>query len=123
MRLAKKALPSLFVEILEASQVFLQPVQDVERSRMVFGNAVLIGDAAGTVRPHTALGTSKAFGDAILLARTLAGWKSGAALPSERLAAWEENRLGHLAQLKQLGLRAAAGSKLGTDGTLRWAEE
>jgi 2-polyprenyl-6-methoxyphenol hydroxylase-like FAD-dependent oxidoreductase len=122
VRLAKKALPQLFVEVLEASHVFLQPVQDVERSRMVFDRALLIGDAAGTVRPHTAQGTSKAFGDAILLTRALDGWKAGDALPADRLAAWEERRLRHIAQLKRLGLRSAAGSKLGTVGApIPWA--
>jgi len=116
LALADAALPELLARLVRASSVFLQPVQDLAPSPMVFGRAVLIGDAAGTVRPHTASGTSKAFADAILLALALDGWRAGEPLPHARLAQWERQRLGDLVSLGQTGVRLAAGSHLGVDG-------
>jgi 2-polyprenyl-6-methoxyphenol hydroxylase-like FAD-dependent oxidoreductase len=112
--LAETALPPLLAQVIEASEVFMQPVLDVAPSRMLFGPAALIGDAAGTVRPHTASGTSKAFADAILLAMALDDWKSPDALPA-RLNQWERQRLGDLTVLSETGMRLAADSLLGVD--------
>jgi len=116
LALARRSVPRPLARLVRASTVFLQPIQDVAPSRMAFGRAALVGDAAGTVRPHTASGTSKAFADAILLAAALDGWVAGAPLPQGRLAEWERRRLEELAALRRMGLRLAAGSHLGVDG-------
>ena len=62
--LAEQTLPPQFVNLVQRSRIFMQPVFDLPPVRMVADRVVLLGDAAGTVRPHTASGTSKALGDA-----------------------------------------------------------
>lgn len=116
--LAEAVLPPQFAELVNASTVFMQPVYDMPPGRMVddhSGHIVLLGDAAGTVRPHTASGTSKAFGDAAGLAVALgdAGNRDDL-LP--RLLTWEANRRAHQTALAQHGLRLAAQSSLGPRG-------
>ncbi|MFF3734901.1 hypothetical protein ACFYXM_32615 [Streptomyces sp. NPDC002476] len=74
----------------------------------------MIGDAAGTVRPHTASGTSKAFADAAGLAAALRGWTPGQDEPGGRLADWEQERLLRLAALSRAGIGLANQSSLGT---------
>lgn len=112
--LAKDTLPSLFQELVEASRLFMQPVQDVNVQSRVHGRAFLIGDAAGTVRPHTASGTSKAFGDAALLADALKLWQSGTTLPKDRLDTWEAYRNSNLGSTAKRGHQMAAHSGLGS---------
>ena len=46
---------------------FLQAIFDYEAPRLRNGRTVLLGDAAYVVRPHTAMGVSKAAGDAMAL--------------------------------------------------------
>ena len=113
--LARDQLPPQFAELVEHSNVFLQPVFDVAPVTMADDHAVLIGDAAGTVRPHTASGTSKAFGDAADLARTIHGADSRGELP-QMLKQWEAHRLSHLSAVARHGIRLAAQSSLGTPG-------
>ncbi|MUM35034.1 hypothetical protein FZI93_26940 [Mycobacterium sp. CBMA361] len=79
-------------------------------------HVALIGDAAGTVRPHTASGTSKALGDAAGLATALTGWHPGPALPMPALQAWESARLSHLQAVAASGIRLANQSGLGPAG-------
>ncbi|MEJ1180457.1 MULTISPECIES: FAD binding domain-containing protein [unclassified Pseudarthrobacter] len=112
--LAETALPALLSKLVLSSTTFLQPVQDLKPMRMRHGRACLIGDAAGTVRPHTASGTSKAFADATILALALGGWDSRQPLPTERLQRWELTRLSALANIAEHGQRLAASSALGT---------
>ncbi|WFR74238.1 hypothetical protein P9209_13420 [Prescottella defluvii] len=88
---ADASLPPQFAQLVERSQVFMQPVFDLRPHRMVADHTALIGDAAGAVRPHTASGTSKAFGDAAGLAAALNGWAPGRDLPVGRLADWERS--------------------------------
>ncbi len=111
---AEASLPSPFAELVRHSEVFMQPVFDLRPFRMVADHAALIGDAAGTVRPHTASGTSKAFGDAAGLAAAMRGWAPGHDLPARRLADWEEQRLIHLVRLSEMGINLAERSELGT---------
>lgn len=80
---------------------------------MMADHAALIGDAAGTVRPHTASGTSKAFGDAAGLATALQGWTPRQPLPATKLENWEVQRLDRLVTLSELGLELAERSTLG----------
>ncbi|WP_299682328.1 FAD-dependent monooxygenase [uncultured Roseobacter sp.] len=110
---AARTLPPLFRNLVEASRLFMQPVQDVVPQARIHGRAVLIGDAAGTVRPHTAAGTSKAFGDATLLAEALKDWRSEDALPTDVLDRWAVIRDRDLQVTAQRGYALAARSGLG----------
>ena len=117
--LGRDTLPPQFAELVECSSVFMQPVFDVPPAAMTGNHAVLIGDAAGTVRPHTASGTSKAFGDAAALARALRTARTGADSYDElprMLKQWESQRLAHLASVARHGIRLAAQSSLGVAG-------
>lgn len=113
--LAHEQLPPQFAELVEHSTVFMQPVFDVAPATMTGDHAVLLGDAAGTVRPHTASGTSKAFGDAAELARALVGADSYGDLPRV-LKQWEARRLAHLTAVARHGIGLAARSSLGVAG-------
>jgi len=114
--LAAIHLPTVFRELVSRSKLFLQPVQDVSGQPRLHGHCALIGDAAGTVRPHTASGTSKAFADATLLATALGGWTAGHPLPDDRLQCWDRQRQGDLAMISSMGMRLAASSALGVAG-------
>jgi 2-polyprenyl-6-methoxyphenol hydroxylase-like FAD-dependent oxidoreductase len=50
----------------------LQPIYDLETTRMAFGRVAIIGDAAFVARPHVAAGVAKAADDAAALAAALA---------------------------------------------------
>src|ERR1700683_2414842 len=52
-------------------ELLLQPIYDLERSRLCFGRVAIIGDAAFVARPHVAAGLSKAADDAAALAVAL----------------------------------------------------
>lgn len=115
-RLAGDLLPTPFADLVALSNVFLQPVFDLPPTHMIADHVALIGDAAGTVRPHTASGTSKALGDAAGLADALTGWTPPDPLPLVRLQRWERGRLAHLITVAEAGKRLADHSFLGTDG-------
>ncbi|MEM9223548.1 MAG: FAD-dependent monooxygenase [Pseudomonadota bacterium] len=110
---ARQSLPPLFRDLVAASTLFMQPVQDVAHHQRIHGRALLIGDAAGTVRPHTASGTSKAFGDAAMLANALREWTVSVPLPANLLAHWAETRNADLNATALRGRRLAAASGLG----------
>lgn len=114
--LAHDALPEPFAELVSRSTVFMQPVFDLPPARMVADHVVLLGDAAGTVRPHTASGTSKALGDAAGLAQALDGWKRPEPVPLHQLRRWETDRLTHLLAVADAGIRLANRSSLGVTG-------
>ncbi|MGV9703870.1 FAD binding domain-containing protein [Streptomyces sp. NPDC003483] len=111
---AGASLPPQFAHLVRLSDLFMQPVYDLAPRRMVADHAALVGDAAGTVRPHTASGTSKAFGDAAGLAAALQGWRPDQELPAKALEMWEMQRLSRLVSLAESGLHLAARSTLGT---------
>lgn len=113
--LAHDQLPPQLAQLVELTRVFLQPVFDVAPAAMAGDHAVLIGDAAGTVRPHTASGTSKALGDAADLARAVHGADSYGELP-RMLNQWEAHRLSHRTAVARQGIRLAAQSSLGIAG-------
>ncbi|WP_255794711.1 FAD binding domain-containing protein [Mycobacteroides abscessus] len=122
--LAEKSLPPLFTRLVSHSNPFLQPVMDVAAGHMRRGSVFLIGDAAGTVRPHTASGTSKSIADAALLAQVFRGWSAGEALPESQLRIWESRRLRSLHEIASVGIARAIGSQLGTaDSALVWDRE
>jgi 2-polyprenyl-6-methoxyphenol hydroxylase-like FAD-dependent oxidoreductase len=70
---AKRELPPLCARLVEREpQPFVQAIFDYEAPTMVKGRIALLGDAAFIVRPHTAMGVSKAAGDAMFLRDSLA---------------------------------------------------
>jgi 2-polyprenyl-6-methoxyphenol hydroxylase-like FAD-dependent oxidoreductase len=65
---ARVELPDVFSEIVvKEKSPFLQGIFDYEAPVMYRGRAVLLGDAAFVVRPHTAMGIAKAAADAMEL--------------------------------------------------------
>ena len=65
---AENLLPGVLSEIVTSEEFpFLQAIFDYEAPRLRNGRTVLLGDAAYVVRPHTAMGVSKAAGDAMAL--------------------------------------------------------
>ncbi|WP_408056532.1 FAD binding domain-containing protein [Tardiphaga alba] len=69
---ANRLLPPAFADVISAEpRPFVQGIFDMSSSRMVRGSIALLGDAAFVVRPHTAMGVSKAAGDAMALVRAL----------------------------------------------------
>jgi 2-polyprenyl-6-methoxyphenol hydroxylase-like FAD-dependent oxidoreductase len=65
---ARRELPSVLAEVVtQEAAPFLQAIFDYEAPTLRHGRLVLLGDAAFVVRPHTAMGVSKAAGDAMAL--------------------------------------------------------
>ena len=67
---------------------FIQAIYDLESPQLVFGRALLIGDAAFVARPHAGMGVTKAALDAQTLAQAFAEPDRAPAL-----AAWQSRRL------------------------------
>lgn len=66
---AQMMLAPAFQQLVNATgEPFVQAILDLQVSRMVFGRAVLLGDAAFVPRPHTAGSTAKAAANALSLA-------------------------------------------------------
>ena len=63
--------PALLDALLKIRQPFFTPVYDFNAPTLVYGRVALVGDAAGSSRPHMGFGVSKAGGDAQALARAL----------------------------------------------------
>lgn len=70
---ARAILPPQFLDCLDNMRPFFTPIYDFAAPRLVFGGAVLVGDAAASARPHMGFGMAKAGGDAQALAEALAG--------------------------------------------------
>jgi 2-polyprenyl-6-methoxyphenol hydroxylase-like FAD-dependent oxidoreductase len=60
--------PALAAVVAASSRPLLQPIFDLESPRLVFGQVVLVGDAAFVARPHVGTGVTKAALDAQELA-------------------------------------------------------
>jgi 2-polyprenyl-6-methoxyphenol hydroxylase-like FAD-dependent oxidoreductase len=83
---------------------FMQPIVDLRSPKMVFGRAVLLGDAASVPRPHTAGSTAKAAANAHALALALSStWQSGATIDSA-LKRWENQQLQRGRLMTDLGI-------------------
>jgi 2-polyprenyl-6-methoxyphenol hydroxylase-like FAD-dependent oxidoreductase len=95
-------LPPQFADAVEAEdKPSIQGIFDYQAPRMTGRSVALVGDAAFVVRPHTAMGLSKAAGDVMALARSLASQpKLGAALHR-----YEEERLIAGRYIADYGLR------------------
>jgi 2-polyprenyl-6-methoxyphenol hydroxylase-like FAD-dependent oxidoreductase len=101
LRAAARALlpPQLEEVIRSTARPFLQPIYDVETSRMAVGRVALVGDAAFLARPHVAAGVTKAAEDAMALATAL---RPAEAIDAA-LARFEAARLGINRQVMQRG--------------------
>jgi len=87
---AEEQLPWQQVELLKAEpQPFFQAIYDLECDRLVFGRAVLLGDAAFVARPHVGAGVTKSALDARCLADALQAHGGIAAA----LSSYERDRL------------------------------
>ncbi|MEM7465884.1 MAG: FAD-dependent monooxygenase [Pseudomonadota bacterium] len=80
--------PQAQAVIKATAEPFIQGMYDFVVPQMRFNQAILIGDAAFTARPHVGLGVSKAADDASKLALALSAQDQDSAL-----AAWEESRV------------------------------
>jgi len=79
-RNAVALLPPQFAEVvLRSNRHMVQPIYDVESTRISFDRVALVGDAAFVARPHVGVGVLKAGEDALELARCLADSGSVAA--------------------------------------------
>ncbi len=114
--IAGREFPPQFQELVEKTEEpFVQRVLDMMPRKMVFGRALLIGDAASIVRPHTGSGTAKAVEDAIRLADHLSevGRVDDRSDLETHLAAWEAERLAANRSLVERGRTLA--SEFGID--------
>ena len=71
----------------------LQPIYDLQSTRLAFGRVAIIGDAAFVARPHVAAGVSKASDDAATLAAALDGDDVEAALRRFEVARLADNNI------------------------------
>jgi 2-polyprenyl-6-methoxyphenol hydroxylase-like FAD-dependent oxidoreductase len=87
---AEHQLPPQHVDLLKSEpQPFFQAIYDLECDRLVFGRAVLLGDAAFVARPHVGAGVTKAALDARCLSEALQAHGDIAAA----LSSYERGRL------------------------------
>lgn len=104
---AVRLLPPPFAEAVKTEPFpSIQGIFDYEARHMVGKRTALIGDAAFVVRPHTAMGVSKAAGDVMSLRNNL---RRGASLV-DALQAFESERreIGH--RIAEYGRRLGASS-------------
>jgi 2-polyprenyl-6-methoxyphenol hydroxylase-like FAD-dependent oxidoreductase len=92
--------PPFAAAVLSEPEPFLQSIVDYVAPAMTAHRAVLLGDAAAVVRPHTAMGAAKAAGDALALQDALRRWPLDAAL-----AAYDRDRLEVARAVAQYGVR------------------
>jgi len=107
---AKTWLGPTFRALVEATdEPFMQPIVDLRVPKMVFGRAVLLGDAASVPRPHTAGSTAKAAANAHALALALSSVsRSGTAIDAA-LQRWEHQQLQRGRLMTDLGISLGNG--------------
>lgn len=116
MDIARALLPPQFQELLEATEEpFAQPIRDLAVPQMVFGRAVLVGEAAFVVRPHTAAAAAKAAADGMKLGQALSDGDNNLA---ENLRRFEAPQLQMGLHLRDYGIRAGNQSQF--PGGLSW---
>lgn len=105
----------------------LQPIYDLESTRMAFGRIAVLGDAAFVARPHVAAGVSKASDDAAALAEALsaeddvaAGLKrfEAARLPENHSIIRRARHLGAYLQATRTDEEQARAGRHSTDGAV-----
>lgn len=107
LRLAsRERLPDVLSQLVAATRrPFIQAIFDAVSPDFVDGRVALVGDAACTLRPHTASGTSKAAEDAVSLAQSLPINTRDVA---GQLAQWSAQRRIKVASLLARGPQLAA---------------
>ncbi|WP_175817132.1 FAD-dependent monooxygenase [Burkholderia diffusa] len=111
-QLAGERLPASLSQLVLATRApFNQAIFDALSPGFVDGRVALIGDAACTVRPHTASGTSKAASDAVSLAEALPAHATDVVA---RLAQWSTRRREEVTSLLDKGPQLATAFGLGT---------
>lgn len=98
---AARANPAFRALIDSTGDIFVHAIQDLQVPRMVFGRALLIGDAAFVPRPHTAGSTAKAAANAVALARAL----DGTADTGRALRQWQQDQLAQGEQMARWGIQ------------------
>jgi 2-polyprenyl-6-methoxyphenol hydroxylase-like FAD-dependent oxidoreductase len=83
---------------------FMQPIVDLRAPKMVFGRAVLLGDAASVPRPHTAGSTAKAASNAHALALALLSAQRNGEPIDSALKHWESQQLQRGKLMTELGI-------------------
>jgi 2-polyprenyl-6-methoxyphenol hydroxylase-like FAD-dependent oxidoreductase len=102
---ARALLPESLARTVELeSQPFIQAIFDYEAPIFAKERIALLGDAACIVRPHTAMGVSKAAGDAMALRRHLVEHSD----PIEAIAAYSVERGNLSRQIAAYGRRLGA---------------
>jgi len=110
MEIARAVLPPQFRELMEATdEPFVQPIRDLAVPRMVFGRAVLVGEAAFVVRPHTAAAAAKAAADGMMLGQAL---RDGDVNLTENLRRFEALQMQMGLHLRDYGIRVGNQSQL-----------
>ncbi|OXI28455.1 hypothetical protein CFB89_29795 [Burkholderia sp. AU16741] len=99
--------PTLAALVDATPAPFAQSIVDLAAARMAFGRAVLLGDAACIVRPHTAAGVAKAADNAVDLAEALHDVARGAAFDAA-LAGWDARQRAASALLSARGIALGA---------------
>lgn len=101
---ARNLLAPTLAALVDATHApFAQAIRDLVVERMVFGRAVLLGDAACLVRPHTAAGVAKAADNAVGLAEAMQAVARGTAFDAA-LSRWERDQQKINASLSALGI-------------------
>ncbi|ABI86641.1 FAD binding domain protein [Burkholderia ambifaria AMMD] len=101
---ARNLLAPTLAALVDATHApFAQSIRDLVVERMVFGRAVLLGDAACLVRPHTAAGVAKAADNAVGLAEAMQAFARGTAFDAA-LSRWERDQQKINASLSALGI-------------------
>src|SRR5882724_6965387 len=101
MDIARTFLPPQFRELLEATEEpFAQPIRDLAVPQMVFGRAVLVGESAFVLRPHTAAAAAKVAADGMALGEAL---REGDDNLTENLRRFERPQLEMGVQLRDYG--------------------
>ncbi|MBV8036385.1 FAD binding domain-containing protein [Roseateles sp.] len=91
LQTSRGLLAPTFQDLVAATkEPFVQAILDLQVEQMVFGRAILVGDAAFVPRPHTAGSTAKAAANALSLAKALHPMGSGI---DEALADWQTRQL------------------------------
>jgi 2-polyprenyl-6-methoxyphenol hydroxylase-like FAD-dependent oxidoreductase len=124
--LATRHLPAIFQQLVRETRApFFQSIRDALSPNFSVGRVALIGDAACTVRPHTASGTSKAADDAVALAEALS--TETELHVKEVLALWAATRRDAVGRLLTKGPELAGSFGLGSAGIVNasspWTDE
>src|SRR6266851_5949995 len=113
MELARALLPPQFRELLEATEhPFAQTIRDLAVPQMVFGRAVLVGEAGYALRPHTAAAAAKAASDGMVLGEAL---RDGDDNFTENLQRFEASQMQMGLHLRNYGIRAGNQSQFPLD--------